>query len=101
MNDVHTHWQSELLNVASHARTSEDFRQRNGHGVRPQLRIDERTAHEHGCRVVATYVDNGRTASKEGVVRPAFDRLLEDLVRGRTAEGRDVHGVVCVADDRL
>ncbi|MFB7595976.1 recombinase family protein [Streptomyces sp. NPDC056160] len=98
MNDVHTHGQSELLHVASYARTSGDFRQRDGHGVRRQLRINERTAHEYGCRVVATYVDNGRTASKEGVVRPGFDRLLEDLVRGRTAEGGNVHGVVCVAE---
>ncbi|MEW2291716.1 recombinase family protein [Streptomyces sp. NPDC006743] len=101
VNDVPTHWRSELLDVASYARISEDVRQRDGHGVRHQLRINERTAHEHGCRVVAAYVDNGRSASKEGMARPGFDRLLEDLVRGRTAEGQEVHGVVCVADDRL
>ncbi|WP_210577043.1 recombinase family protein [Streptomyces sp. GESEQ-4] len=85
----------------SYARTSEDFRQRDGHGVRHQLRINERTAHEHGCRVVAVYTDNGCSASKEGASRPGFDRLVEDLARGRTADGQAVEGVVCVADDRL
>lgn len=87
--------------VVSYARTSEDFRQRDGHGVRHQLRINERTAHEHGCLIIAAYTDNGRSASKEGVTRPGFDRLVEDLARGRTAEGQAIGGVVCVADDRL
>ncbi|NNN32459.1 recombinase family protein [Streptomyces sp. S3(2020)] len=87
--------------MASYARTSEDFRQRDGHGVRHQLRINERTAHQQGCRIVAVYVDNGRSASKEGVVRPGFDQLVEDLERGCTTDGQVVEGVVCVADDRL
>jgi DNA invertase Pin-like site-specific DNA recombinase len=60
--------------VASYARTSEDFRQRDGHGVRHQLRINERTAREQGCHVVAEYIDNGCSASKEGVPRPGFER---------------------------
>lgn len=76
-----------LIPVVSYARTSEDIRQRDGHGVRHQLRINERTAHEHGCRVVATYSDNGLGASKSGVVRPEFDRLVADLVRGHTDSG--------------
>ncbi|MEU5886471.1 recombinase family protein [Streptomyces sp. NPDC047461] len=75
--------------------------QRDGHGVRHQLRINERTAHQRGCRVVAMYSDNGCSASKEGVARPGFDRLVEDLQRGCTADGQVVEGVVCVADDRL
>ncbi|MFF9621764.1 recombinase family protein [Streptomyces griseosporeus] len=89
------------LNLASYARTSEDSRQRDCHGVRYQLRINERTAHEYGCRVVATYTDNGRSASKEGVVRHGFERLIEDLTLGHTPDGRPLDGVVCVADDRL
>ncbi|MEV0178067.1 recombinase family protein [Streptomyces sp. NPDC050625] len=87
--------------MASYARTSEDFRQRDGHGVRHQLRINERIAHEYGCRVVAVYTDNGCTASKPGVARPGFDRLLGDLTRGHEADGQALDGVVCVADDRL
>ncbi|GHB82973.1 integrase [Streptomyces spinoverrucosus] len=87
--------------VVSYARTSEDFRQRDGHGVRHQLRINERSAHQYGCRVVAEYVDNGRSASKEGASRPAFDRMIEDLSRGYTAAWEPIEGVVCVADDRL
>ncbi|GHD11121.1 hypothetical protein GCM10010313_33880 [Streptomyces violarus] len=87
--------------VVSYARTSEDFRQRDGRGVRHQLRINERTAHDHGCLIVASYTDNGRSASKEGVTRPGFDRLVEDLARGHTSDGRAIAGVVCVADDRV
>ncbi|MFC8435537.1 recombinase family protein [Streptomyces sp. NPDC057253] len=85
----------------SYARTSQDDRQRDGHGVRYQLRINERTAREHGCVVVASYSDNGRSASRQGVVRPGFERMIVDLVRGRTDSGRLIAGVVCVADDRL
>ncbi|GHA13740.1 hypothetical protein GCM10010372_11660 [Streptomyces tauricus] len=90
-----------LIPVASYARTSEDFRQRDGHGVRYQLRINERVAHENGCAVVAVYGDNGRSASKAGTARPEFDRLLADLARGCTDDGQRIAGVVCVADDRL
>ncbi|MFJ9149841.1 recombinase family protein [Streptomyces sp. NPDC102270] len=85
----------------SYARTSEDDRQRDGHGVRFQLLINERTARDHGCVVIAEYSDNGRSASKEGTARPGFDRLIADLLRGRTDSGQRIKGVVCVADDRL
>ncbi|MGA5359067.1 recombinase family protein [Streptomyces purpurascens] len=90
-----------LIPVVSYARTSEDFRKRDGHGVRHQSRINERTAHQHGCLIIAAYTDNGRSASKEGVTRPGFDRLVEDLARGYTVDGHVIGGVVCVADDRL
>ena len=90
-----------LIPVVSYARTSEDDRQRDGHGVRFQLRINERTARDHGCVVITAYSDNGRSASKEGVARPGFDRMVADLVRGRTDSGQRIEGVVCVADDRL
>lgn len=55
-----------LIPVVSYARTSEDIRQRDGHGVRHQLRINERTAQERGCTVVEAYSDNGLSASKAG-----------------------------------
>ncbi|MEU0604148.1 recombinase family protein [Streptomyces griseorubiginosus] len=90
-----------LIPVLSYARTSEDDRHRDGHGVRFQLRINERTARLHGCEVIASYSDNGVSASKEGVVRPGFERLIADLVRGCTDGGQRIAGVVCVADDRL
>ncbi|WP_369276312.1 recombinase family protein [Streptomyces sp. R11] len=76
----------------SYARTSQDVRERDGHGVRNQLRINERTAREHGCILVATYSDNGRSASKERVVRPGFDRLVADLARGHIDSGQQVEG---------
>ncbi|MEU6063271.1 recombinase family protein [Streptomyces sp. NPDC047082] len=73
--------------MTSYARTSEDFRQRDGHGVRHQLRINERIAHEHGCQVVAVYTDNGCTASKPGVARPGFDRLGSSASRTTACVG--------------
>ncbi|MFJ9583087.1 recombinase family protein [Streptomyces acidicola] len=85
----------------SYARTSEDVRPRDGHGVRNQLRINERTAYGQGCEIVATYEDNGRSASRAGVARPGFDRLIVDLSRGFTDRGQLIEGVVCTADDRL
>ncbi|MFJ3620355.1 recombinase family protein [Streptomyces iakyrus] len=87
--------------VVSYARTSEDFRQRDGHGVRHQLRINERTAREHGCLIVAEYTDNGRSASKEGAARPGFECLVTALSCGYTKDGQAIQGVVCVAYDRL
>jgi DNA invertase Pin-like site-specific DNA recombinase len=89
------------IRVVSYARTSEAFRQRDGHGVRHQLRINERTAREHGCLIVAAYTDNGRSASKENAPRPGFDALVAALSAGCTAGGQAIQGVVCVADDRL
>lgn len=73
MNHLAVYEPTGLIPVASYARTSEDVRQRDGHGVRYQLRINERTARDHGCTVVAAYSDNGRSASRTGVVRPGFD----------------------------
>ncbi|MFE0676898.1 recombinase family protein [Streptomyces sp. NPDC058867] len=90
-----------LIPVVSYARTSEDSRRRDGHGVRHQLRVNERTAREHGCTVIAVYSDNGCSASKAGAARPGFERLLTDLSRGCVDGGGQIEGVVCVADDRL
>lgn len=96
-----------LIPVLSYARTSEDDRQRDGHGVRFQLRINERTAREHGCVVVASYSDNGRSASKEGVARPGFEGLIADLVRGCTDDGQRIavssvwRTTGCIAGSRI
>ncbi|MFE3763599.1 recombinase family protein [Streptomyces sp. NPDC059104] len=87
--------------VASYARTSQDAPQRDGRGVRDQHRINERTAREHRCVVVATYTDNARNATKDDRQRPGFDHLLADLHRGHAFTAGPLHGVVAVADDRL
>ncbi|WP_406272674.1 recombinase family protein [Streptomyces sp. NBC_00191] len=92
---------SGLTPVASYARTSEDFRKGDEHGVRNQHRINELTARQNGCVVVSTYTDNARSAFKPGAGRAGFDRLISDLRRGNTFDGTPVKGVVCVADDRL
>lgn len=47
------------------------------------------------------YIDNGKSASKAGVVRPDFDAMIDALLNGTTTYGYPVDGVVCVADDRL
>ncbi|MGW7052578.1 recombinase family protein [Streptomyces sp. NPDC054887] len=90
-----------LIPVASYARTSEDFRRRDAHGVNNQHRINERSARAYGCVIVAAYTDNGRGASKPGSERLGFDQLLADLRKGSVHDGRPLHGVVSVADDRL
>ncbi|GAB2983757.1 hypothetical protein GCM10023080_057100 [Streptomyces pseudoechinosporeus] len=93
--------ESGTVAIASYARSSEDFRKRDAHGVRNQHRINSLSAEAHGCVVAALYTDNGRSASKPGGERPAFDRLIGDLKRGATSSGISLSGVVCVADDRL
>ncbi|AZM90804.1 recombinase family protein [Streptomyces sp. W1SF4] len=90
-----------LIPVASYARTSQDTRHGDARGVRNQHRINERTALDHGCVVVATYTDNARGATKDDRERPAFDHLLADLHRGHAFTAGPIDGVVAVADDRL
>ncbi|MET8292886.1 recombinase family protein [Streptomyces sp. NPDC005180] len=91
----------DLIPVASYARTSQDSRPRDERGVRNQHRINERTARDHGCVVVATYTDNARSATKDDRQRTGFDRLLADLHRGHAFTAGPLRGVVAVADDRL
>lgn len=91
----------DLIPVASYARTSQESRTRDERGVRNQHRINERTAHEYGCVVVATYTDNARGATKDDRERPAFDHLLADLHRGHAFTAGPLKGVVAAADDRL
>ncbi|MEV7525809.1 recombinase family protein [Streptomyces sp. NPDC091371] len=91
----------DRMPVASYARTSQDSSQGDGRGVRNQHRINERTAREHGCVVVATYTDNACSATKDNRERPAFEHLLADLHRGHAFTAGPLRGVVAVADDRL
>ncbi|MEU8433447.1 recombinase family protein [Streptomyces sp. NPDC029216] len=90
-----------LIPVASYARTSQDTSKHVARGVRDQHRINEHTAKEHGCVVVATYTDNARNATKGDRQRPGFDHLLADLHRGHAFTAGPLWGVVAVADDRL
>ncbi|RVU19620.1 recombinase family protein [Streptomyces antnestii] len=87
--------------LASYARASEDFRKRDAQAVQNQHRINALSARAAGCAVVSYYTDNGRSATKAGSPRPAFDRLLSDLRGGAAPDGSPLGGVVCVADDRL
>ncbi|MGW6942152.1 recombinase family protein [Streptomyces xanthophaeus] len=90
-----------LIPVASYARTSQDTPLGDARGVHHQHRINERTAREQGCVVVATYTDNARNATKDDRERPGFDHLLADLHRGHAFTAGPLQGVVAVADDRL
>lgn len=54
-----------------------------------------RLAAERGWTVVAEYVDNSISASKRDVVRPAYDRMVEDYAAGR------FDALVCWDLDRL
>ncbi len=73
-------------------RISDD--RRAGRGVARQDKKNRLTAKRYAVAVVDTYVDNDTPAST-GEPRPAFERLLADLVAGR------INAVVCWDLDRL
>lgn len=87
--------------VVAYCRISFDAHRRDGHGVEDQARHCARIAARHRMLVVHVYIDNGKSASKAGVVRPDFDAMIDALLNGTTTHGYPVDGVVCVADDRL
>ena len=63
-----------------YARISSD-RDGEALGVERQLTDCRKLCAERGWTIVAEYVDNNLSASAEGVTRPEYERLLEDIAR--------------------
>ncbi|WP_082119947.1 recombinase family protein, partial [Saccharothrix sp. ST-888] len=87
--------------VLAYCRISDDAHKRDGHGVEDQTRHCARIAERGRMVVIHHYIDNDKSASKAGVVRDDFDKMIEALEKGFTEHGYPVDGVLCVADDRL
>ena len=86
--------------IVSYARISSDT-EKDGHGVRDQHKVNRETAARFGCVVVHEFTDNDRSASRADVVREDFEAMLKVVQAGQLPDGRQVRGVVVLADDRL
>ncbi|GAA3220014.1 recombinase family protein [Actinocorallia longicatena] len=92
--------ESDLIPVVDYARASLD-KAKDRHTVTDQQAVNDRTAARLGCRIVARFSDNDKSAMKEGVVRDDFEAMLRVLRAGRLKDGTPVMGCIVVADDRL
>jgi DNA invertase Pin-like site-specific DNA recombinase len=81
------------------SRKQEDGR-KHAKGVSNQHVELRKGAVEHGVVIVKRYTDNDLSASKDAY-RPDYEAMLTDLLRGFTAEGYPVHGVICVEEERI
>lgn len=90
----------DLIPVVDYARASSD-KAKDEHTVKDQQRANEQTAERLGCRIVARFKDNDKSAAKEGVYRDDFEEMLKVLHAGKLADGTPVMGAIAVADDRL
>jgi DNA invertase Pin-like site-specific DNA recombinase len=91
---------SDLIPVVGYARASKD-KAKDEHTVRDQQTVNEQTAKRLGCRIVARFADNDKSAAKDGVYRDDFEEMLKVLRAGKLADGTPVMGCIVVADDRL
>jgi len=92
--------ESDLIPVVDYARASAD-KAKDEHTIKDQQAVNERTAERLGCRIVARFADNDKSAMKDGVVRDDFEEMLRVLRAGQLADGTAVMGCIVVADDRL
>ncbi|MEU5877183.1 recombinase family protein [Spirillospora sp. NPDC047279] len=90
----------DLIPVVDYARASAD-KAKDEHTVKDQQAVNEATAARLGCRIVARFADNDKSAMKENVVRDEFEEMLRVLRAGSLQDGTPVMGCVVVADDRL
>lgn len=93
-------WPTRRRPVVSYARISRGGREA-ALAARRQHANNEAAAVELGLDVVYRYTDIGITAADPNAERPAFQRLLQDVRVGRTAEGVRVRGIVAVEQERL
>ncbi|WP_084265681.1 recombinase family protein [Actinomadura macra] len=92
--------ESDLISVVDYARASAD-KSKDEHTVKDQRRVNELTAKRLGCKIVARFADNDKSAMKDGVIRDEFEEMLGVLRTGQLADGTRVMGCIVVADDRL
>ncbi|MEU9717139.1 recombinase family protein [Streptomyces sp. NPDC047976] len=90
-------WLGDRVPVASYARIS---RSRPGAVGRQHLN-NAAEAERLGWAVVCLYTDDGVSAADPEVPRPAFERMVRDLLPGRTREGIPIGGVIAVEEERL
>ncbi|MFD0857098.1 recombinase family protein [Actinomadura adrarensis] len=90
----------DLIPVVDYARASTD-KAKDEHTVRDQQTVNEGTAARLGCRIVARFADNDKSAAKENVLRDDFEAMLKVLRAGKLSDGTPVMGCIVVADDRL
>ncbi|MGI5205969.1 recombinase family protein [Spirillospora sp. CA-108201] len=89
-----------LIPVVDYSRASFD-KAKDEHTVRDQQSVNDQTAARLGCKIVARFADNDKSAAKESVVRHNFEAMLKVLRAGALADGTPVMGCIVVADDRL
>ncbi|WP_242910710.1 recombinase family protein [Actinomadura terrae] len=90
----------DLIPVVDYARASVDKR-KDEHSVRNQQTTNTQTAKRLGCRIVARFSDNDKSAAKEDLVRDGFEAMLRVLRTGHLEDGTPVSGCIVVHDDRL
>lgn len=90
----------DLIPVVDYARASTD-KAKDEHTVKDQQTVNESTAVRLGCRIVARFADNDKSAAKENVLRDDFEAMLKVLRAGKLPDGTAVMGCIVVADDRL
>jgi DNA invertase Pin-like site-specific DNA recombinase len=83
-----------------YARASID-KAKDAHTVQDQQTVNEQTAARLGCKIVARFADNDKSAAKENVFRDEFEAMLKVLRAGKLSDGTPVMGCIVVADDRL
>ncbi|SEG14594.1 Site-specific DNA recombinase [Thermomonospora echinospora] len=90
----------DLIPVVDYARASVD-KAKDEHTVEDQQAANEKTAGRLGCRIVARFADNDKSAAKADVYRDDFEEMLKVLRKGKLSDGTPVMGCIVTADDRL
>ncbi|MDH6540659.1 recombinase family protein [Streptomyces sp. SPB4] len=90
-------WLGDRVPVVSYARIS---RSRPGAVDRQHLNNAAEAA-RLGWAVVFRYTDDGFSAADPEVTRPAFERMVRELLLGRTRERFPISGVIAVEEERL
>lgn len=93
--DSFADWLGGRIPVASKARISKG-QKKDAHGVADQHAANERTAARQNLAIVKYYEDNDKSAAKDEIVRDAFELLVRELTKRRTAEGVPITGVICL-----
>lgn len=71
-----------MVQVGIYVRISDDHREKQGLGIKRQCEDCVAIAKAPGWEVADVYADNDLSAYKKDVIRPEFERLLEDLQAG-------------------